>query len=366
MTSLQSNDAPHTAADLDLAGLLPDEIAKALELQGYQGKQIFRWIHQKKIFDFEQMTDLSKALRERLAATCKVNRLRLVRTEVSATTETRKALVELADGETVEAVMIPARDRVTLCLSTQAGCAVKCSFCATGLSGFARNLSPGEIVEQALFLLREVDLGGRSPNIVFMGMGEPFRNYDATIKAIHILMHPEGLGIGARRITVSTAGEAEGIKRFAAEDWQVRLSVSLHAANDPLRDELVPLNRRYNLAKLMEAVDYYIERTGRQITFEWTLLAEVNDTLKDAEELAELVGGRPIHVNLIPYNPVGGTPYEAPGRKRAESFKDALVNRGIGATLRLERGQDISAACGQLRRKTAVATSSAENPRESE
>jgi 23S rRNA (adenine2503-C2)-methyltransferase len=352
MTPALPNDAPHTGAGLDLAGLLPAEIAKALDLQPYQGKQIFRWIHQKKVFDFEQMTDLSKALRDRLAAACRVSRLRLVRTEVSATTETRKALLELTDGETVEAVMIPARDRVTLCLSTQAGCAVKCSFCATGLSGFARNLTAGEIVEQALYLLREVDLGGRSPNIVFMGMGEPFRNYDATIKAIHLLMHPDGLGIGARRITVSTAGEADGIRRFAEEDWQVRLSVSLHAANDALRDELVPLNRRYNLAKLMEAVDYYLERTGRQITFEWTLLAEVNDTSKDAEELAQLVGGRPIHVNLIPYNPVGGTPYAAPGRKRAESFRDALTHRGIGATLRLERGQDISAACGQLRRKS--------------
>ncbi len=344
---------PTPPADLDLGGMFPEEIAGALGLKPFRGKQIFRWIHQKKIFDFEQMTDLSKDLRSRLAAAHGVTRLKLVRTAVSANTETRKALLELADGETVESVMIPARDRVTLCLSTQVGCAVKCSFCATGLSGFARDLTPGEIVEQALYLLREVDLGGRSPNIVFMGMGEPFRNYDATMKAIRILMHPEGLGIGARRITVSTAGEAEGIHRFAAEDWQVRLSVSLHAANDPLRDELVPLNRRYNLAKLMEAVDHYLDRTGRQITFEWTLLAEVNDTARHAEELAAYIGGRPIHVNLIPYNPVGGTPYEAPGRKRAEGFRDALTARGIGATLRLERGQDISAACGQLRRQSA-------------
>ncbi len=343
---------PAPPADLDLCGMYPAEIAEALNLKPFQGKQIFRWIHQKKIFEFDKMTDLSKALRDSFSATHRVTRLKLVRTATSANTETRKALLELADGETVEAVMIPSRDRVTLCLSTQVGCAVKCSFCATGLSGYARNLTPGEIVEQALFLLREVDLGGRSPNIVFMGMGEPFRNYDATTKAIRILMHPDGLGIGARRITVSTAGEADGIRQFAGEDWQVRLSVSLHAANDPLRDELVPLNRRYNLAKLMEAIDFYLERAGRQITFEWTLLADVNDTLKHAEELTQLIGGRPIHVNLIPYNPVGGTPYEAPGRKRAESFRDALTARGIGATLRLERGQDISAACGQLRRQT--------------
>jgi 23S rRNA (adenine2503-C2)-methyltransferase len=344
-----------SATQLDLVGMFPEEIAQALGLQKFQGKQIFKWIHQKKVFDFEQMTDLSKDLRAKLAANHRVTRLKLARTAVSPHTETRKALLELADSETVESVLIPAKDRVTICLSTQVGCAVKCSFCATGLSGFARDLTPGEIVEQALYLLREIDLGGRSPNIVFMGMGEPFRNYDATIKAIKILMHPEGLGIGARRITVSTAGEADGIRKFAEEDWQVRLSVSLHAANDPLRDELVPLNRRYNLAKLMDAIDFYLQRTGRQITFEWTLLAEVNDSPKDADELARFIDNRAIHVNLIPYNPVNGPAYTPPGRKRAEAFRDALTSHGIGATLRLERGQDISAACGQLRRQTLAA-----------
>ncbi len=354
MSTEPTTDAAATPG-LDLVGMLPAEIAEAFGLQAFQGKQIFRWIHQKKVFDFTAMTDLSKAIREKLASV-KVTRLKLARMAVSSNTETRKALLELADGETVEAVLIPARDRVTLCLSTQVGCAVKCSFCATGLSGYARNLSPGEIVEQALYILREIDLQGRSPNIVFMGMGEPFRNYDATMKAIRILMHPDGLGIGARRITVSTAGEADGIRKFADEDWQVRLSVSMHAANDPLRDELVPLNRRYNIAKLMDAIDYYLKRTGRQITFEWTLLAGVNDANKDAEELATLINGRTIHVNLIPYNPVGGIDYEAPGRKRCEGFRDILDARGVGATLRLERGQDISAACGQLRRQTLAST----------
>jgi 23S rRNA (adenine2503-C2)-methyltransferase len=360
MTTDTTTDAA-ASPGLDLVGMLPAEIAEAFGLQKFQGKQIFQWIHDKKVFDFNAMTNLPKALREKLAATHKVTRLRLARTAVSPNTETRKALLELADGETVEAVLIPAKDRVTLCLSTQVGCAVKCSFCATGLSGYARNLTPGEIVEQALFILRDIDLGGRSPNIVFMGMGEPFRNYDATMKAIRILMHPDGLNIGARRITVSTAGEVEGIFKFSEEEWQVRLSVSMHAANDALRDELVPLNRRYPVAKLMEAIDYYLKRTGRQITFEWTLLAGVNDSTRNAEELAALIGGRPIHVNLIPYNPVGGIDYEAPGRKRCESFRDTLVERGIGATLRLERGQDISAACGQLRRQTLANTGATES-----
>lgn len=335
----------------DAAGMTPDELSAALGIEPYQGRQVFRWIHQKRVLEFERMTDLSKGLRDRLAAEVPLAPLRLARMETSASTNTRKALLELRDGETVEAVMIPSGERVTLCLSTQVGCPIKCSFCATGLSGYARNLSSGEIVAQALFLLRDFDLAGRTPNIVFMGMGEPFRNYDATVKAIRLLMHPDGLGIGARRITVSTAGDVPGIERFAQENWQVRLSVSLHAANDSLRDELVPLNRRYNIARLMKAVDEYLARTGRQITFEWTLLADVNDSDDAARQLIELIGRRPIHVNLIPFNPVSGTGYRAPGKKRAEAFRHQLERAGISATLRLERGQDISAACGQLRRQ---------------
>jgi 23S rRNA (adenine2503-C2)-methyltransferase len=338
--------------DVDVVGLTPEELSAALGVEPYHAKQIFRWIHHKRVLDFGRMTDLSKALRERLISEFRPTRLTLASMEVSETTNTRKALLALPDGETVESVMIPSRERVTLCVSTQVGCPIKCSFCATGLSGYARNLSAGEIVAQALYLLQDVDLAGRTPNVVFMGMGEPFRNYDATMKAIRLLMHPDGLGIGARRITVSTAGDVPGIERFAREEWQVRLSVSLHAANDALRDELVPLNRRYNLKRLMAAVDDYLARTGRQLTFEWTLLAEVNDTDEAARELVELIGPRHIHVNLIPFNPVPGTPYHAPGRKRAEAFRARLEREGISATLRLERGQDISAACGQLRRHT--------------
>jgi 23S rRNA (adenine2503-C2)-methyltransferase len=333
--------------------MTPEALAAALHLKPFQGRQVFRWIHQKQVLEFERMTDLSKALRERLAAEYRLAPLRLVQMQASDATSTRKALLELPDGETVEAVMIPARDRVTLCLSTQVGCPIKCSFCATGLSGYARNLRPGEIVAQALFLLQDFDLGGRTPNIVFMGMGEPFRNYDATMAAIRLLMHPLGLGIGARRITVSTAGDVPGIEKFAHEDWQVRLSVSLHAANDALRDELVPLNRRYDLARLRDAVDVYLVRTGRQVTFEWTLLAGVNDTDEAVRELIDYIGGRPVHVNLIPFNPVAGTGYQPPGKKRAEAFRGTLERAGVSATLRLERGQDISAACGQLRRKSA-------------
>lgn len=334
-----------------LSGLLPEELATTLDIKPFQGRQLFRWIHAKQVFDFEEMTDLSKDLRARLAQGFSVNSLKLVKSQESEETGTKKALLALPDGETVEAVLIPARDRVTLCLSTQVGCAVKCSFCATGQSGYARNLTPGEIVEQALYLLADTDLEGRTPNIVYMGMGEPFRNCDATLKSIHLLMHKEGLGIGARRITVSTAGEIEGIKRFAEEDWQVRLSVSLHAANDTLRNELVPLNRRYNLERLMQTVSDYADRTGRQITFEWTLIAGVNDRMSDVADIVSCLEGLKATINLIPYNPVPGIDYAPPSRSTCEAFRDALARHGIKAPLRLERGQDISAACGQLRRQ---------------
>ena len=335
-----------------LSQMTPAEIAESLNLKPFQGKQIFRWIHQKKVFEFARMTDLSKELRKKLEDQYSANQLDLVRMSASPRSNgTKKALFRLADGETVESVLIRDRERSTICLSTQVGCAVKCTFCATGMSGYTRNLSPGEIVEQALYLLRDEEMGERSPNIVYMGMGEPFRNYDATIASIRLLMHPEGLGVGARRITVSTVGEVKGIEQFSGEDWQVRLSISLHAANDALRSELIPLNRKYPLKVLLESARKYIERTDRQITFEWTLLNGVNDSQKDARELIDLVRTMKASVNLIPYNPVSGIDYTPPPIARCEAFRDELIKAGITATLRRERGQDIDAACGQLRRQ---------------
>jgi len=337
---------------INLTDLSPTEIAERLDLKPFQGKQIFQWIHQKKVFDFERMTNLSKELRARLAESCSAKQLELVNISSSPrATGTKKALFRLSDGETVESVLIRDKDRTTLCLSTQVGCAVKCSFCATGHSGYTRNLTAGEIVEQALYLLADEDLGDRSPNIVYMGMGEPFRNYDATMRSVRLLMSPDGLGIGARKITVSTVGEVKGIERFANEDWQVRLSVSIHAANDEKRTELIPLNKKFPIAKLKEAIRTYVDKTGRQVTFEWTLLDGVNDSQQDAKELAALAGSLKAHVNLIPYNPVSGLGYAPPPRERCVAFLDALETAGISATLRKEKGQDIDAACGQLRRR---------------
>ncbi|MBI5091067.1 MAG: 23S rRNA (adenine(2503)-C(2))-methyltransferase RlmN [Candidatus Hydrogenedentes bacterium] len=334
-----------------LTNLSPAEMAEALQVKPFQARQLFRWLHQKQIFDIEKMTDLSKELRARLTETCEPAQLSLAHTSESPRSTTKKLLFRLQDGETVESVLIRERERVTVCVSTQVGCAVKCSFCATGLSGYKRNLSAGEIAEQALHLLSGENIEGRHPNIVYMGMGEPFRNYDAVISSVRLLMDKEGMGVGARRITISTAGEAEGIRRFAGEPWQVRLSISLHAANDDLRDELVPLNKRYPLKTLREAVGYYAEVTGRHVTFEWVLLDGVNDGMKDVGEIAGFVEGLDATVNLIPFNPVQGTPYAPPPRGKSESFRNALVARGIKTTLRKEKGQDINAACGQLRRQ---------------
>lgn len=336
-----------------LVGLMPEAIAAQTGTTALQARQVFRWMHQKQVLDFAAMTDLSKATRAALAEHAVAADATLAEMQQCKRTGTKKALVRLADGESVECVLIRDVERVTLCVSSQVGCALQCSFCATGLAGFTRNLSVGEIAVQALLLLRGEDMAGRSPNIVYMGMGEPFRNYDNVMESIRLLMHPEGLGIGARKITVSTAGEVKAIEQFASEPWQVRLSISLHAANDELRAKLVPLNRRYPLAKLKESLLRYQAVSGRQITFEWTLLDGVNDSIKDAEELLKFARGLQASINLIPWNPVMDLPYATSSRQRCEAFAEYVNSHGLKATLRREKGRDIEAACGQLRRTHA-------------
>ena len=338
---------------LALTSLLPNEISDALGIKPFQGKQIFRWLHRKGVYDFEAMSDLSKDLRERLKTSCRAAQLIPVTTmrakREEAASRTGKMLFQLPEGDTIESVVLLDRERVTLCVSSQAGCPLGCAFCATGQSGFRRNLTSGEIAEQVTRLVVEQELGDRTPNIVYMGMGEPFLNYDAVVQSIRIIMEKEGLNIGARKITVSTAGDVPGIRRFAEEDWQVRLAISLHAANDTLRTKLVPINRRYNLTALIEAVDYYCLKTGRQLSFEWTLIHGVNDSAEDAHQLVNLLRGLPVVVNVIPFNPVEGIDFKAPPRAACNAFCRMLTNQGIQATLRHERGQDIDAACGQLR-----------------
>lgn len=338
-----------------LSDMTKAEIAAHFALKPFQGRQIFQWIHQKQVFDFGSMTNLAKPLRERLAAEATAAQLSLLEMQVSKRTGTKKALFQLHDGETVESVLIRDGKRATICVSSQVGCALKCSFCATGLAGFTRNLSPGEIAEQVLFFLREEGEGDRTPNIVYMGMGEPMRNYDNVIASIRLLMDEDGVGIGARKITVSTAGEIREIERFAAEDWQVRLSVSLHAANNALRSELVPLNRKYPLERLHETLVNYTNRSDRQLTFEWTLLEGVNDTETCARELIAFCAGLKVTVNLIPWNPVSGLPYTPSPPAACARFAQRLEAGRLNVTIRREKGQDIDAACGQLRRTHGAA-----------
>ncbi|MCX8065421.1 MAG: 23S rRNA (adenine(2503)-C(2))-methyltransferase RlmN [Candidatus Hydrogenedentes bacterium] len=335
---------------LILTRLFPEEIAEALNLEPYRGRQIFRWLHKKRVFDVENMTDLSKELRNQIAEKCVLVQSQIAHIRESFLSDTKKILLKYRDGQFVECVVITHRNRVTFCISTQVGCPLGCAFCATGKVGFKRNLNAGEIVEQVLHLLSFVDLGKKNPNIVYMGMGEPFWNYDEVTRSIKLLMHQLGVNIGARRITVSTAGDVKGIMKFADEDWQVRLSVSLHSADDNLRSRLVPLNRKYPLNKLAEALHYYQEKTNRMFTFEYVLLSGVNDSLEDADALLQYAKQFKCNVNIIPWNPVAGLNFQPPSKEACEKFQNYLTQGGLNATMRREHGQDIEAACGQLRR----------------
>ena len=299
----------------------------------------------------EEVTGLPAALRSRLAET--------LPTALEAATELRaddgattKWLWRLRDGAAIETVLMHYDDRTTGCVSTQAGCAMACGFCATGQAGFERQLSVGEIVEQVV-RARWAAGDRRVSNVVFMGMGEPLANVDATWGAVRRLH--EDLGIGARHLTVSTVGIVPGIRRLTAEGLPVGLAVSLHAADDELRDELVPINRRYPIAELLEACGEYRSRTGRRVTFEWALIDGVNDRFEDAERLVPLARGLAAHVNLIPLNPTPGYPVVGSSRNRVHAFRDRLAAGGVAVTIRDTRGRDIDAACGQLRAGHAVA-----------
>jgi 23S rRNA (adenine2503-C2)-methyltransferase len=289
------------------------------------------------------MTSLPAAVREQLASV----RTEEVRRLKSSDRLTTKLLLRLHDGQEVEAVEMKSKDRrKTICVSSQAGCAMGCVFCLTGQFGFARNLDAGEIVEQ---VLRFNSSSQPVTNVVFMGMGEPLANYDEVRRAIRLLSHPQGMHLGARRITVSTAGVVPAMRRFADEHLQVGLAVSLHAPNDALRGELMPINHRWPIGAVLGAADYYVERTGRRVSYEYTLMSGVNDTADLADELARLLRGRLCHVNLIPLNPTEDVDLVAPSAERALAFEQRLRAAGIAATIRVNRGRDILAACGQLR-----------------
>jgi 23S rRNA (adenine2503-C2)-methyltransferase len=330
---------------------------RLLAQPNFRAQQIADWLYRKHAASFQEMTDLPQPLRERLAAQYHFGNFDTVRVLGSADT-TQKFLFRLADGNLIESVLIPASpalygsrsDRRTICVSTQVGCAYGCKFCASGLEGWKRNLRADEIVDQLIAVERES--GERIDNVVFMGMGEPLANYDNLLRAIEIINAPWGIGIGARRITVSTSGLVPQIRRLGEQPLQVRLAVSLHGATDAVRDRIMPVNTKYPLVELFEACRYYTQRKKQRITFEYILIAGVNDSDEQACELAKRAREFDAKVNLIPYNTVDGFNWDRPSPQRQRRFLEVLRNASVAATLRREKGHDIAAACGQLRLQT--------------
>ena len=317
---------------------------------GFRARQIYEWLYEKRVDSFDAMHNLPKKLRERLKQETRLGTLELA-AEQDSIDGTIKRVYRLPDGQLIESVLMAYDDdRRTACISTQAGCAMGCVFCATGQMGFARHLSAAEIVEQAMYFARDLEAQGeRLSNIVLMGMGEPFHNYDESLRAIHRLM--DDLGIGARHITVSTVGMVPQIRRFADEGLQVRLAISLHAATDAERSALLPVNKRWPLAELMDACRYYVDRTGRRITFEWALIRGQTDTPEQAHALGKLLRGLLCHVNAIPLNPTDGYAGGPSAADAVDRFVKILAEYGVSATVRVRRGIDINAGCGQLKAK---------------
>ncbi len=342
-----------------ITGMSRDALGEELTSQGeagFRANQILQWLYEKRATSFDEMSNLSLGLREKLAKTYAIRSMSLARVQGSADT-TRKFLYQLHDGRFIECVLIPASpalygsrsDRLTLCVSSQVGCAYDCRFCASGLAGFTRNLSAAEIVEQVLQV--EVEANKRINNLVFMGMGEPLANLTNLLDAIEIINAPWGIGIGARHLTISTSGLVPQIKKLADQPLQIRLAISLHGATDAVRERIMPVNRKYPLERLFEALHYYRERKKQFLTFEYILIQDVNDALDQAELLARHARLLDAKVNLIPYNTVDGLDWKRPTEAHCEAFAKVLKNAGIQTTLRREKGHDIDAACGQLRLK---------------
>lgn len=325
-----------------------------LGLERYRADQILDWVFDKKVNDFEAMTNLSKEHRAFLKERFKIPFLKLLDKRVSQIDGTTKFLWELEDGETIESVLLYHPGRITACISTQVGCPIKCVFCATGKSGFVRNLSTAEIVAQVLSMEKEEKK--KIGNVVYMGMGEPLLNYENVVKSIRILNHRKMGNIGIRRITLSTVGIPEKIVQLANEGLDINLAISLHAPSNFKRDELVPINRKYSIEEILEAVRFYQSKTGRRVTIEYVLIRGLNDEISDAKKLAEILRGLKVYVNLIPVNPVDES-LKKPSRERLLAFKRILLENGIEAEIRREKGSDIEAACGQLRlRKQEIKT----------
>jgi len=346
---------------LDLAELDPSELEAALEVRGvqrYHARQLFRWIYKRGVTDIDRMTDLSRDLRARLQDEFTISTPRVVGDETSVD-GTRKLVLELADGRRIESVYIPDTPAQTFCISSQVGCAMACGFCLTGKMGLVRNLTAGEIAGQVRVLAAATRLLDAPFNIVLMGMGEPLHNYDNTMKALRILHSEHGLAVSPRRVTLSTVGIVPGIERLAREPLMPNLAISLHATTEEQRTALVPPNKKYSLAQVLDACRKFPLKKRSRITFEYVMLDGVNDTPEDARRLARLLSGIKSKVNLIPLNPAPGIPFDRPSDERVDRFAQILADRHLTVSVRKSRGRDIRAACGQLiveggTRKTAA------------
>ena len=329
-----------------------EELGQLLSKEGeksFRAKQIFNWVYERREADFEKMTDLNKTLRAKLKEKLSLSSIIQKNTQESKDEETTKFLWELEDGKLVESVLIGSKERRTVCVSSQVGCPARCAFCASGKEGLLRNLTTSEIFEQVYQIDRLLHAKGeRVSHVVYMGMGEPFENYENVLKSIYLLNDPLRLNISQRRITVSTVGVVEGIRRFAKENLSVNLVLSLHAPNQHIRKKIIPYSRKYPLEDILSAMTAFSRESRRDITYEYTLMEGINDLPEHAEELAMLLQGQQCTVNLIPYNPVPGLHLKRPEKEAIEEFRRILTSREIVTTWRYTKGKDIAAACGQL------------------
>ena len=334
----------------NLKDLTYDELASLIESLGekkFRTKQIFSWLH-KGVSSFDEMTDISKDLKQRLSEKSFVSTLKIERKLVSKIDKTTKYLFKLEDGNMVESVVMYYKHGISICISSQVGCRMGCKFCASTIGGLVRNLTPGEILDQVIFAQK--DIGERISNIVMMGIGEPLDNYDNVIKFLKNVNDENGINIGYRHISLSTCGVVKNIYKLMELDIPITLSISLHAPSNEIRDKIMPVNKAYDINELLSACKKYIEKTNRRISFEYSIIMGVNDSENHAKMLSTLLKGMLCHVNIIPVNKVTETGFEKPDRKQIEKFVNVLLNNRINATVRRELGSDINASCGQLRR----------------
>ncbi len=354
-----SMQTPAIIAKAHIKDLLPDQLKDALVAMGekpFRAKQIFHWLHTP-VCTYDEMSDISKPLRAKLDEKFLLTVPTLVQKQVSKVDGTIKYLWQMHDGDLVESVLMRYEHGNTVCVSTQVGCRMGCTFCASGQLGLKRNLQAGEILDQILFIGK--DAGITVNNIVLMGTGEPLDNYDQTLQFLRIVTHAQGINIGQRHISVSTSGLANRIEQLAGENLQITLSISLHAPDDESRSAMMPVNNSYPIARLMQACNYYFDTTGRRISYEYAMVRDKSDHTWQAEKVAALLRGRPAHVNLIPLNPVKESPHQPSTPQAVRNFQQTLERHGVSATVRRRLGPDIDAACGQLRRRAVTEMSTA-------